>query len=144
MARITEVLDEAHLVMFDRLRLPVSGASLMAGATWTLDAVLFTGEHGPGKASLSIVRVDGEGSQVEITIPEGMEATIQPAEFQVSPRAEYKSRFLIWTSPNIQPGRYWLSINYSIEGSISGHCRFTVNIKPYEGDLYPVPSLLPE
>jgi hypothetical protein len=139
LAKITEVLDDVHVVMFDRLRLPVSGARLMAGATWTLDAVLFTGEHGPGKAFLSIVRVDGEDSQVEIPMPEGMEATIQPAEFQVSPGGEYESRFVIWTSPDLQPGRYWLSVNYSIKGSITGQCLFAVKIQPYEGDLYPVP-----
>jgi hypothetical protein len=93
---------------------------------------LSTGKYGPDSLTYSIKRVASKDSAVEIPMPNGLDITIEPAQFATNPRNEYRSTLKIQTTPDISPGTYWIRVEYRLGESISGYRVLMVNINPPE------------
>jgi heat shock protein HslJ len=68
----------------------------------------------------TIHRVEGEYSENEIPVPEGMEVEISPSQFTVCPNTTYHSMFTVSTAPGVTPGEYWFLLEYAFNGRGGG------------------------
>lgn len=102
-------------------RLPADVLRYRPGVTLNIDVTVSTGKFGPGKVTLTVNRT---------TFPEGLEANIDPIDFTVSSRSEYKSNLTITTSQNLQPGTYRISVEYDFNGIRSGERTITLYVDP--------------
>ena len=119
---ITETLDTVRFISD-------AATGLLSGETGRIEVVLATGKYGEGKVSYKISRVDSKDGSNQIPMPEGMEVTIEPIEFITAPYNDYKSVIEIRTDEQIiTPGEYWISVDYDIGGTISGHHMITVYV----------------
>lgn len=119
---IIETLDTVRFLSFRT-------TTLLSGEAVKKEVTLATGKYGEEKVTYTISRVDGKDGGNPIPMPEGMEISIEPAEFMASPHTDYKSVIEIRTDEQtITPGEYWISVNYDIGGIMSGHRQLTVYI----------------
>jgi heat shock protein HslJ len=66
----------------------------------------------PETFTYTIHRVEGEYSENEIPLPEGMEVEISPSQFTVCPNTTYHSILTVSTVPGVTPGEYWFRLEY--------------------------------
>jgi len=119
---ITETLDTVRFIS-------PSYTKLLSGETGKIDVVLASGKSGESNGSYKINRLDSKTGGKQIAIPEGMDISIAPSEFVVSPYSDYKSVITIKTDEQIiTPGDYWILVEYDIGGVVSGRHIITVNI----------------
>jgi hypothetical protein len=122
--RITGIVDSVQLAFTQGApRLLADVLRYSAGITLDIDVTLSAGKYGPGKVTLKINKT---------AFPEGLDASISPAEFAASPRSEYKSTLIITTSPELSPGSYRIPVEYDFSGFGQGSRTITLNINPAE------------
>ena len=118
--RITEIVDSVQLI-FTRYKARVPGDIMRYPVGTTLDAYanLSTGKNGPGKITYKIDRE---------VLPEGLEVSIKPAEFEAEPYTEYESTLIITVAPGLAPGTYQIPVEYDFEGVTSGKRTITLHV----------------
>jgi hypothetical protein len=135
LTRLTGVLDEVHLLVLDKNKQPDTTLRFMATKTQILYPTLSTGRHGPGQVVYSVVRVEDDGSDRELPLPDGMEVSIEPGDFRGEPRHEYRSTMTIYTSHDFQWGTYWLVVRCMYGNIVVKGWQLMVNVNPAGGEI---------
>jgi len=112
----------AHAMRFD------------AGGFQEVNVNLSTGKYGPDNLTYTIKRVENKDSSTEIPMADGMDVTVEPAQFIAYQRNEHQSILKIQTTPELPPGTYWIRVDYQFGKSMSGFQVLMVNINPLETD----------
>ena len=130
LASVNETLDSVVLTFTDsRIDWAIANAVRFdAGLFQEVNVNLSTGKYGPGDLTYTIRRVENKDSAVEMPMPEGLNITIDPAQFTAYPRSQYLSTLKIQSSVNLVPGTYWIRVDYQFGKSISGYRVLMVNI----------------
>ena len=93
---------------------------LKAGETESLDVALYTKKDfgsAPHEVRYKLFRVATGYGGDEISMPEGLEVSIEPTKFMAYPNAEYHSTITIKTTPELTPGGYCFRFESECEGS---------------------------
>ncbi len=131
-AGVNKTLDSVVLTFTDsRIAWAIDRAVRFdAGGFQEVNVNLSTGKYGPDSLTYTLKRVDSKDSAVEVPMPDGLDITIQPAQFAANPRNEYQSTLKIQTTPDLSPGTYWIRVEYQFGKSTSGYRAIMVNINP--------------
>lgn len=128
-ASINQMLDSVVLTFTDS-RIPWAidrAVRFDAGGLQEVNVNLSTGKYGPDRVTYSIKRIESKDSTVEVTMPEGLNITIQPAQFVADPNNKYTSTLKIQTTPDISSGTYWIRVEYKF-GESMGYRVLMINI----------------
>jgi hypothetical protein len=68
----------------------------------------------------TIKYVAGEYSDDVLQLPEGMEVTIEPSQFDVCPNEIYDSALTISTTEGVYPGDYWFRLEQNLKNGYQG------------------------
>ena len=118
--------------LLDKVRFTADSAHLRfdVGSFGKTDVIFSTGKYGPGKVSYTIHRVEGQNGESQIAMPEGMEVSVEPNGFTAYPYQDYKSTLEVSTAPDITPGDYLISVEYSFENFAQGNYQFAIHVMP--------------
>lgn len=105
-----------------------------SGKTRTLDFVYETKQNGPGNLSLTILNIGqphyGGPLPPELSMPEGLNVSVQPKQIRAYPNRTYHFTISINTSAELEPGTYRLAWRSAFEpwGELVGP--ITVTVEP--------------
>ena len=107
--------DKAHIELETALAstkalytVPVGGIhenfmQLKPGETGETYYTLYTRNGGPGEVSYKIYSVAGVHKKEEMTMPKGLNVSIEPSKFIAQPHKNYTSKITVKTSPELFP-----------------------------------------
>jgi len=103
----TELQEELALTQ-KLLTVPIGGIhknfmQLKPGETGETYYTLYTRNGGPGEVSYKIYRVANVYKKEEITMPEGLNVSIEPSKFRAQSHEKYTSKITVKTSPELFP-----------------------------------------
>jgi hypothetical protein len=129
---VNETLDSVVFTFTDsRINWAIESAVRFdAGGLQEVNVNLSTGKYGPADIMYSVEMVESKDSAIGISMPAGIEITVEPSQFTAYPRNEYKSSIKILTQPDIPPGTYWIRVEYRFGETLSGQRMLMVNIDP--------------
>jgi len=125
---VKETLDSIILTLTDNFGLPDRALRFDAGGSQTVNIKLSTGKYGPDNLIYTFKRVEGKDTAIEMPMPAELNVTIEPVQFTVYPRNEYRSILKIQTTADLPSGTYWIYVEYHLGELTSGHRTLMVNI----------------
>ena len=128
-ADVNQTLDSIVLTFTDS-QIPWAIAPAVrfdAGGIREVNVNLSTGKHGSDNVTYTIKRIESKDSTVEMPMADGLDITIEPAQFAADPKNEYKSTLEIQTTLGLPSGTYWIRIEYKF-GESTDYRVLMVNI----------------